>query len=106
MDEGQLLFRAEAHGLVAGLVVVGAVQDDLGAVAACCRHLDQRRGERHDDERSNSALGRVIGDALRVVAGAGCDDAARCLLRRELRMLLSAPRSLKEPVICRFSSLK
>jgi hypothetical protein len=36
----------------------------------------------------------VVGDALRVVAGAGGDD------------LLRAPRSLKLPVICRFSSLR
>ena len=75
----------QARGLVAGLVVVGAVQDDLRAEAARGRDLDQRRGLRHDDGGADAEPRRVEGDALRVVAGAGGDHAARALLRRELQ---------------------
>ena len=47
----------------------------------------------------------MVGDALRVVAGRGRDDAARPLLGVSVSSLLSAPRSLKAPVRCRFSIL-
>ena len=49
---------------------------------------------------------RMVGDALGVIAGAGRDDAARASSGVSRAMRLSAPRSLKEPVICRFSSLR
>jgi hypothetical protein len=80
MDEGEALLFAEARRLGAGLVVVGAVQHDFGAEAAGGCDFDKRSGERHDDDGANAAAGGVVGDALGVVAGAGCDDAALCLV--------------------------
>ena len=48
---------------------------------------------------------RVIGDALRMIAGGHRDDAAPPLVRRQANRRLSAPRSLKEAVNCWFSNL-
>ena len=79
MDEGAAFFDAAAQGLVAGLVVAGAVQDDFCAIAAGGGDLDQRRGQGHDDLGADAERGGVEGDALGVVAGAGRDDAALAL---------------------------
>ena len=59
---------------------------------------------RHDDGRGDAEALGVIGDRLGVVAGRHGDDAAPALLRRRgSSSLLTAPRSLKEPVGCMFS---
>ena len=79
MNEGAALFNLAAQGLFAGLVVAGAVQDDLGAVAPRGGHLDLRRGQRHDDLRANAVGRGVESDSLGVIAGAGRDDAALAL---------------------------
>ena len=76
MDEGAAFFEAAAHGLVAGLVVAGAVEDHFRAVAARGGDLNQRRGKRHDDLGADAARRGVKRDALRVIAGAGCDHSA------------------------------
>ena len=90
-----------------GLVVVGAVEDDVGAEVAGGGDFDERRLLGHDDEARDAAFGCVIADALGVVAGGGGDDAAGALGGGvSWAMRLRAPRSLKEPVICRFSSLR
>ncbi len=83
MDEGHAFGFATAGGFLAGLVVVGAVQDDLRAEAAGGLHFDERRGERHHDDGADAALGGVMRDALGVIAGAGGDDAASGLLGGE-----------------------
>jgi hypothetical protein len=80
MDEGHALLFAEAGGFGAGLVVVAAVENDFGSEAAGGGDFDERRGEWHDDDRANASAGGVVGDALRVVAGAGGDDSAGGLL--------------------------
>ena len=85
MDEGELLLLLQARGLLAGFVIVRAVQDDLRAKAARGGDLYQRRGLRHDDARANAQPRRVKGHALRVIAGARGDHAVRALLRRELQ---------------------
>ena len=79
MDEGAALFDAAAHGLFAGFVVAGAVEDDFGSVGAGGGDLDLRRGEGHDDLGADAALRGVKGDALGMIAGAGGDDSALAL---------------------------
>ena len=83
VDEGHALLFAEARGFGAGFVVVGAVEADLRAKSFGRGDLDERRGERHDDDGAHAALGRVMRDTLRVIAGAGRDDTASGLLGSE-----------------------
>ena len=84
MDEGELLLLLQARGLVAGLVVICAMQDHLRAEAAGGGDLHQRRGLGHDDAGADAEARRVKGDALRMIAGACSDDAVGALVRREL----------------------
>ena len=84
MDEGELLCLLQTRGLLTGLVIICAMQDDLRAKAAGGGDLYQRRGLRHDNARANAQPRRVKGHALCVVAGARGDHAVRALLRREL----------------------
>ena len=70
-------------GFQAGLVVVRAMQDHLGTEVAGGRDLDQRRRQRHDDDGADAPLGGVVGDSLRVVAGARGDHTPCALLQRE-----------------------
>jgi hypothetical protein len=65
-----------------------AVQNDLGPPLGHRFHLDARRGYRHDDGRAAAELLRRERHALRVVAGARRDHAARELRRREARHLV------------------
>ena len=105
MDEDQAALGLDLARALVGLVVVGPVQDDLGAVAPGRRHLDERRPLRHDDDGRDAETRGVEGDRQAMVARAGRDDPAPPLVGRELQEQLAAPRSLKEPVIWRFSSL-
>ena len=68
------------------LRVAIAVADEhhLGAHVAHRLHLDLRRRLRHDDDSTQPEFARGVGDALRVIAGARGDDAARALLGREV----------------------
>ena len=72
--------------------------------------LDARRASRAAPTRARRSLARHAGlargpgDALRHVAGARGDDAARELARRGGADAESAPRSLNEPIGCRHSS--
>ena len=59
------------------------MQDDLGAVGASRRNLGERRGERHDDARADLVASRVVGDALRMIAGGCGDHAAGAFVRSE-----------------------
>ncbi len=59
-----------------GLVVAGALHDDIGAKALGFLHLHERRADRHDDGRRNAQPLGVIGQALGVVAGRRGKDAA------------------------------
>ena len=74
---------AERQRVLAGFVVIGAVEDHFGAVILRGRHLDQRRGRGHDDGAANPAPRGVIGDGLRVISRRGGDHAALRLFRAE-----------------------
>ena len=59
----------------------------------------------HHDRRVDAEQPRVVGDALRVVAGRGRDHALGPLrARRAPSRKLRAPRSLNDAVYCRFSN--
>jgi hypothetical protein len=74
---------AGGHGeLVAvalGFGVVVAAQHDCGAELGDGLDLDRRRRLRHHDQRVQAEMPGREGDPLRVVAGAGGDDAAGAL---------------------------
>ena len=65
--------------------VAVAHEHDLGAQVADRVDLDLRRRLRHHDHRTQSELARRVGDALRMIAGARGDDAARALLVGQVR---------------------
>ena len=67
------------------LVVRLAAELDCGAVAARRLDLRDRRVRGHEDRGRHAEQRRREGDALRVVAGAGRDDAAQPLVRVERR---------------------
>lgn len=79
--------RDERQLVAAGLGVrVGVARElDLGAQLPHGIHLDGRRRARHDDVRAQPEMARCVGHALRVIAGAGRDDAAGALVRGEVR---------------------
>ena len=85
-DQAALLLDLERVGV--GLVEIVAEENDLGAVLARVRNLDQRRSPRHDDGRRDALARRVVGDRLRVVARGGGDDAALARRGRELQDLV------------------
>jgi len=64
MDEGAALFDAAPQGLVAGLVVACAVEDDLGSESARGGDFDLWSGERHDDLCAYAARCGVEGYTL------------------------------------------
>lgn len=91
MDEGATLFEPPAESFFAGFVVAGAVEDDVCAVIARRGDLDQRSGQRHHDLGTNSACSGVEGHSLRMVAGAGSDDAALAFGLRKGEQLVERP---------------
>ncbi len=62
---------------------IGPFQHHRGAELAAIGHLDQRRELRHHHGHRDPQQRAVIGDALRVVARRGGDDAATARLRRQ-----------------------
>ncbi|KAK0350862.1 hypothetical protein LTR94_027294, partial [Friedmanniomyces endolithicus] len=85
MDEGRAGLFLQRAGVGVGVVEAFAVQHDLAAQPLNRRHLDARRGGRHDDGRRRSAFGRRQRHPLRVIARRGADDAARQFGLREGR---------------------
>ena len=75
MHKGEVLCLAAADGLFVSLVVVGAVQNHVGAIAARRRDLDERRGQRHANLGADAELAGVVGHALGVISGRGRDHA-------------------------------
>jgi hypothetical protein len=84
MDEHVVTRIPQRTRVRVGLVEVGAVLDDVGAVPARRRHLDERGGVGHHDGGRDRQPRRVEGDGEPMIAGAGGDDAAGALIRREL----------------------
>src|ERR1700722_2747373 len=74
MHQGEVLSPAATESPLESLVVVRAVQNDIGTVAARGRHFDQRRSQRHTNLRSDAELASVISHALSMVSGRGRDD--------------------------------
>ena len=79
VDERSRRSRRQLVAAHLGVGVAVAAQHDLGAELAHRLDLDLGRGPRHHDHGADAELARRVGDALRVVAGAGRDDAARAL---------------------------
>ena len=82
MDEDQLLLLGQLQRVAARLVQRVAVQHDFGAEAAGALHLHPGREARHHDHRAQAQPLRVVGHALRVVARAHGDHAARAVPHR------------------------
>ena len=94
MDEGQMLLMAAADGLFTGLVVIRAVQDDVGAVGFGGRHLDQRSGQRHANLCADAALAGVISQSLSVVPCRSGNHALIALFLGQESAACSARRAL------------
>ena len=75
-DVGKAALGDEAHGVVVGVVIGGAVEDDFAAARFNRVHFDLRGGFGHDDGGFAAEFLRREGDALGVVARAGGDHAA------------------------------
>jgi hypothetical protein len=91
MDKGQLLLFFKLQGVVVGIGIGLAVQHHFHALAAAAPHgfdFQQRRGGGHDDECPAAKLGRRQGNALRMVAGRGANDAALQLRVAQIRHLV------------------
>src|ERR1019366_2497353 len=75
MNKGEVLSLAAADGLFVSFVVVGAVQNHIGAVTARRRDLDERRGQGHANLGADAELAGMVGHALGVISGRGRDHA-------------------------------
>ncbi len=115
-DHGRVLERVHERraGLVGArqcqrerLVEPGPGEHSLGAVVARRLDLGHRCVLRHEHGRLDPELPRRPRDRLAVVAGARREHARRALARRRASSsLLTAPRTLNEPVRCRFSAFR
>ena len=76
---------ASASQRICASGIAVAVQLHLGAQVAHRAHLDGRRRLGHHDERRDAEVAGGVGHALRVIAGAGGDDAAAALRLVEVR---------------------
>ena len=83
-DHGAALFAGQRGGMLVGVVVRLAVQDDLGSVPAGRLGLGARGGGGHHHQRGNAGPGGGHGDTLGMVARAGGDDSTRPLLGGEV----------------------
>jgi hypothetical protein len=80
VQEGEAVGAALADRFGTGLVVVGAVEDDVRAVVRSGSDFDQGRHERHDDAGTDAVPAGVECNGLGVITGAGGDDAAAALV--------------------------
>ena len=80
VDEGQPALLFEFTRMRIGFVESLAMEDDLPANAFGLHHLHARGGLRHHDRDRDPQPSAVIAEPLRVVAGRGCNYAARLLL--------------------------
>ena len=103
MDEGEVLAPGEIAREYGGGVDACRPRSRPARRSAGALDLVERRPLRHDDDGGNAEPLGEAGDALRVIARRHRDDAGLGFGGR-LFSLLKAPRSLNEPVYCRFSS--
>jgi hypothetical protein len=85
VDEDEPALGLERARALVGLVVVRAVEDHFGAIAAGVGDLDERRVLGHDDGGGNSEPRGVEGDGQTMVPRAGRDDSPPPLLGAELQ---------------------
>ena len=90
MDKHQPLRIGQRVRMGAGFFQRVAVQHHLSAKATRALDLHPRRKARHDDNGANPQPLRMVGHALRMVAGAHGDHAARALLGCQLRQLIAS----------------
>ena len=91
MDIGEPLRFAEAQRFLVGLIVIGPVKVDFGAILAGGGHLGEWRGERHDDGGANPQPRGMVGHTLGMIAGGRADDAVPTLIVRQLQQLVQGP---------------
>ena len=84
MNEDESLFRGDFVGERFGVANGFAFQDDARAKIPRPNDLGKGRALRHDNCRRKAQTLRVLGDALRVVAGRDGDDAFAALARNRL----------------------
>ncbi len=88
VDESEMLLLAAANGFFAGLVVIGAVENDFRAVGLGGRHLNQRSGEGHANLGADAALAGVIGQSLCVISSRGRNHSLIALFRAQSQQLV------------------
>ncbi len=89
-----------------GMIVIIAVQHDLAAEIGDRLHLDLGRGQRHDDDRRDSARARAASATPCAWLPAEAQMTPRCALMADnCAILLYAPRILNENTGCRSSRL-
>jgi hypothetical protein len=85
VDVAVAVLVGELLAMLARIVVVAAVKDELGAEAAHRGHLHRVRVLGYADRRLHAEETGGEGERLAVVSGRGGDDAAPALIRGELR---------------------
>src|SRR5690242_4335951 len=78
-----MLLLAPPDGLLAGIIVIGSMKNDLRAVGFGGRNLDQRSSERHANLGFDSLLTRVISQPLSMISCRSRDYTLPALLRRK-----------------------
>ena len=97
MHQGEALCLAPADGLFESFVVVGAMQNHVGAVTARCRNFDKRRGQGHADLGADAEFAGVIGDALSMISGRGRDHTPGAFFGVEQEQLVKRAALFESP---------
>ncbi len=95
VNKGEALGLLQREGMVVGIGVGVAMQDDLRPAVAHGLHLHARGGHRHDNHRPAAQCLRSQGHTLGMVAGRGCDHPPGPLLRREVGHFVVSPSELE-----------
>jgi hypothetical protein len=80
MNKAGILPRALFESGVVGFIVVGAVQDYFRSVFTGRGHFAKGGGTRHPNFSADSTKGRMVGDALTMVASRRGDDSPPALV--------------------------
>src|ERR1700674_352716 len=88
MYEGEVLSLTAAKGFFESFVVICAVKNHISAVTARRRDFDKRRGQGHANLGADAELAGVIGHALGVISGRGCNHALGALFGAEREQLV------------------
>ena len=88
MDEGAAFCVCDPPGLLVALVESHAEQDDVRPERFGVFHFHEWRKFRHHNRRGNAEPPAMIGDRLRMIAGAHRHHAPPALFRRERHQLV------------------